>query len=283
LANITHPDSWFGTKYNMNIYRGCEHQCIYCDSRSECYQIAEFSDVLVKVNALERLRDELPRKRVVGTIGTGAMSDPYTPAERHYNLTGQALEYIATQRFPVLIITKSDLILKDLAALRAISAVYAAVAFTITTADDDLAARLEPGAPAPSARLRAMATLAAAGVYVGVTMMPILPFLEDSEENVSAIMAGAKEAGAGFVLPGLAVTLRDRQRDYFYRALERLYPDQKLPERYARRYGESYGCPPPNAPRLEQVIGEQAQRLGLPLRMKHYQPHPVREQLSLFA
>jgi DNA repair photolyase len=108
------PDTWFGLKYNMNLYRGCQHQCIYCDSRSECYQIEDFSDILVKANAIELLRAELASKRVKGTIGTGSMNDPFMPLEKKINLTGRALEVIAEFRFPVHVITKSDLVLKDI-------------------------------------------------------------------------------------------------------------------------------------------------------------------------
>jgi len=130
LSHTRNPDAWFGIKYNMNLYRGCEHQCIYCDSRSECYQIGNFSDVLVKVNAIQLLRKELASKRVKGTIGTGSMSDPYMPAEARLNMTGQALEVIAQFRFPVHIITKSDLILKDLDTLCEINNVHASVCLT---------------------------------------------------------------------------------------------------------------------------------------------------------
>src|SRR5512140_1498109 len=147
LSSAKQPDPWFGIKYTMNLYRGCMHQCIYCDSRSECYQIENFTDVLVKVNAIDLLRKELPRKRVKGTIGTGSMSDPYLPLEATLNLTGRALEVIAQQQFPLHALTKSDLVLRDLETLREISRVYAAVSFTITTADDDLGRKLEPGAP----------------------------------------------------------------------------------------------------------------------------------------
>ena len=114
LSSAKQPDPWFGIKYTMNLYRGCQHQCIYCDSRSECYQIEDFDhDVLVKANALDLLRDELPRKRVKGTVGTGSMNDPYMPLEAKLNLTGRALEIIADHRFPVHVITKSDLVVRD--------------------------------------------------------------------------------------------------------------------------------------------------------------------------
>jgi DNA repair photolyase len=161
LATVKQPDPWFGLKYNMNLYRGCQHQCIYCDSRSECYQIEDFAEIQVKVNALEKLSDEIRRKRVKGTIGTGSMNDPYMPIEAERNLTRGALQIIAAAKFPVHIITKSDLVLRDLDILKEISQVYAAVSFTITSADDSLAKKLEPGAPVSSRRFAALKTLAA--------------------------------------------------------------------------------------------------------------------------
>ena len=177
LSSVKQPEPWFGLKYNMNLYRGCQHRCIYCDSRSECYGIEDFDgEVLVKANALDLLTDELSRKRVKGTIGTGSMNDPYMPAEAEQNLTGQALEIIAGFRFPVHIITKSDLVLRDLALLERISEVYSAVTFTLTTVDDELARKVEPGAPAPSARLRAMRVLADHGILTGVTPDAHSPF-----------------------------------------------------------------------------------------------------------
>lgn len=269
LAHHKEPDPWFGIQYNFNIYRGCQHQCIYCDSRSECYGIEDFNDVLVKVNAIERLRDELPRKRAVGVIGTGSMSDPYTPVELHYNLTGQALRVIAEHRFPLHLITKSDLIVRDVAPLEQIARdTRAAVSFTLTTVEDDLARILEPGAPLPSARLRTMTTLAAHGVTVGVTLMPVLPFIEDTAENITAVLTAAHAHGARYALIGLGVTLRNRQREYFYARLDEHFPG--LRERYARRYGGRYHCPPPNAHQLQVEAEALCARLGL---AQHLEPY----------
>jgi DNA repair photolyase len=281
LAHSKVPDPLFGIKYTMNIYRGCQHQCIYCDSRSECYQIEDFTDVLVKVNTLELLTKELKSKRIRGTIGTGSMSDPYIPVEAHYRLTERALQIIAENRFPVHAITKSDMVVRDREVLRSIGQVYAAVSFTITTADDDLARKLEPGAPPPSARFRAMAALAAAGIYTGVTMMPILPYIEDTEDNVAAIAERARDCGASYILPWFGMTLRDRQRAYYYNKLDGLFPG--LSTRYQQRYGERYECPTSNAARLDQMFGELCARYGLARRMRHYTPEPIHAQLSLFA
>ena len=270
LSAAPHPDPWFGIKYTMNLYRGCQHQCIYCDSRSQCYQIENFGDVLVKTNAVELLRQELPRKRVKGTIGTGSMNDPYMPLEDERRLTAQALMVIAEHRFPVHVLTKSDRVLRDLETLREIGRVYAAVSFTITAAEDELSKRVEPGAPPSSRRFQAMQVLAANGILTGVTMMPILPFIEDTEENIAGIVVRARDAGARYILPAFGMTLRDRQRAYYYLQLDRLFPG--LREKYERRYGDRYECPDPNARRLEMIFRELCDRYGLFTRMPLYTP-----------
>ncbi len=224
LAKVKGEDGWFGLRYNMNIYRGCQHQCIYCDSRSECYGIEDFRDVLVKANALEVLARELPAKRNKGRIGTGSMSDPYGPVEMQYKLTGRALALIALHRFPVHILTKSDLVRRDLPTLREMGRAGASVSFTITAADDGLAAKLEPGAPPPSRRFAAMRELAAAGVHTGTLMMPVLPFLTDTPANIAAIVQGTAAAGGSYVVPAFGMTMRDRQRAYFTRLWTGSFP-----------------------------------------------------------
>jgi len=280
LSHVKQPDTWFGLKYNMNLYRGCQHQCIYCDSRSLCYGIEKFSDVVVKVNAIELLEDELPRKRVKGTIGTGAMSDPYTPAEKTYNLTGQALEVIARFAFPVHIITKSDMVLKDLETLQDINRTQATVSFSITTTDDDLARRLEPGAPLPSDRLKAMTILAAKGIQVGVTMMPILPFIEDSAANIANIIKKAKAAGASYIVPWIGMSLRDRQRAYYYDKLDRLFPGMR--GQYVRKFGNQYSCSANHADQLYKLFNELCAHYHLAQSVQQFTPKSSPEQLSLF-
>lgn len=270
LSHSRQPDPWFGLKYNMNLYRGCQHQCIYCDSRSECYGIEQFSDVLVKVNAIDLLRRELPCKRVKGTIGFGSMSDTYGPVERDYNLTGRALEVIAAHGFPVHIITKSDLVLKDLDTLRAVNRVFAVISFTITTADDDLARRIEPGAPPPSRRLKALAALAEQGIHTGVTLMPVLPFLEDSETNIVEIVRQAKAHGAEYVLPAFGMTLRDRQREYYYAQLDRLFPGLRI--RYEQRFGNRYSCAAQGADRLAARFEEVCAEVGMSTHVSRWTP-----------
>ncbi len=273
LNTVSGKDDWFGLKYNMNLYRGCQHQCIYCDSRSECYQIENFADIHVKVNAIDLLEDALPRKRVRGTIGLGSMNDPYMPVERKYNLTGRALQVIARNKFPIHIITKSDLVLKDLETLRQVNRVYAAISFTITTADDDLAAKLEPGAPLPSKRYAAMRALAENGILTGITMMPILPFIEDTEENIARIVELAHENGASYILPWFGMSLRTGSREYYYARLDERFPGLK--QRYIRQYGERYICNAPNWHKLEAVFHKKCQHFGIAASMPKFTPEPV--------
>ncbi len=280
LSHRKEPDSWFGVKYNMNIYRGCQHQCIYCDSRSECYQIEDFNDVLVKVNAIPLLRRELASKRVKGTIGFGSMSDPYTQIEHKYQLTRQALEVIADMRYPVHMLTKSDLVLRDLDLLKQINEVFAIVSFTLTTADDDLAAILEPHAPLPSARLRAMQTLVENGISCGVMLMPILPFIEDTPENITGIVEATHQHGGSYILPSMGLSLRDRQREYYFEKLDEHYPG--LSDKYRQAYGESYQNVPPNIRALEKHLTSLCRQFHIPLRVPRYTPPAQPQQMALF-
>ncbi len=287
LSSSRQPDPWFGIKYTMNLYRGCAHRCVYCDSRSECYGIENFDgEVLVKTNALDLLRRELRSKRVKGYVGTGSMNDPYMPLERELRLTGRALEIIAELRFPVHVLTKSDLVLRDIELLAAIEQAAggaspgAVVSFTITTADDDLARKLEPGAPPSSARFRAMAAFADRGIATGVMLMPVLPFIEDDPENIRQIVEQAHACGARHVVPAFGMTLRDRQREHYYRQLDRLFPG--LSERYRRAFGERYSAAAERAAQLETLFAELAGRLGLARTVAPYQVAEAR-QLALFC
>ena len=273
LSSCKQPDPWFGIKYTMNLYRGCGHHCIYCDSRSECYQIEDFDgEVLVKANALDLLRSELPRKRVKGYVGTGSMNDPYQPLERVRGLTRGALEIIAACRFPVHVITKGDLVVRDadlLCAIRDATGPRAAVvSFTITTPDDDLSRKLEPGAPPSSARFAALETLAAHGLWAGVTLMPVLPFIEDDEESIRRLVTQAAECGAKYVMPAWGMTLRSRQRTYYYDELDRLFSD--LRHKYERMYGERYSARSPKAQRLQCVFDELAAKYRLERTVEPY-------------
>ena len=208
------------------------------------------------------------------------MNDPYMPLEATRNLTGQALQIIAENQFPVHVITKSDLVLRDLDTLKQISQTYAAVSFTITTADDALGKQLEPGAPLVSKRFTAMKTLADNGILTGVTMMPILPFIEDSQENIRAIVAQAHASGARYIIAAFGMTLRDRQREYFYAQLDRLFPGVR--PRYERAFGERYSAPANNARTLEKIFHEECARYGIAIRMPQFAPQKKTAQPSLF-
>lgn len=280
LSSRARPDPWFGLRYTFNIYRGCQHGCIYCDSRSLCYGIEEFDEILVKANALERLADELPRKGIRGLVGTGSMSDPYGPVEADLLLTRGALEIVARHGFPLHLITKSDLVVRDadlLARIALDTACY--VWFTITTTDDALAALVEPRSPSPTRRLAAIRALSGAGVTTGVTPMPVLPYLEDTVENVTDVVRRAADSGASYVIPVFSMTMRDRQRDYYYAALDRQWPG--LSERYRRRYGKRYECPGDRAPRLQQAFAELVAAYGLASRVPPWAPAAA-TQATLF-
>ncbi len=279
LNSVKQPDTWFGFRYNMNLYRGCQHQCIYCDSRSECYQIEDFAEILIKSNALDLLDKELARKRIKGTIGFGSMNDPYMPVEATYNMTGQALAIVARRRFPVHIITKSDLVLRDIPLLQQIAPIYAAVTLSITTADDKLAKLVEPGAPPSSHRFQAIRTLTDNGVLSGVAMMPILPFIEDNEENITAIVEQAHAAGAAYILSAFGLSCRDRQRDYFYEKLDRLFPGMR--QKYEARFGNRYNCESPKAAELQRLFCQLTDHYGIARHMPVFQMDKP-EQLKMF-
>jgi len=280
LVSCKNPESWFGVKYNMNVYRGCEHQCIYCDSRSECYGIENFNDVLVKINAVELLRSELASKRIKGTVGTGAMSDPYTFAESKYNLTGETLKVIAEFGFPVHITTKSDMILKDVETLQEINRVYASVSFTLTTCDDELAGKLEPLAPSPTHRLTAMRKLSGLGICTGINLMPVLPFIEDNIHNITGIVEKAAESGASYIVAWFGMTLRDRQRAYYYEKLDKLFPGMK--QKYLDKFKNSYSCTIENEAKIRIVFEEACKKHGISTVMPSYDKAVPVEQLTLF-
>ncbi|MCL1821924.1 MAG: radical SAM protein [Prolixibacteraceae bacterium] len=264
----------------MNLYRGCQHGCIYCDTRSKCYGINDISVIYVKQNALELLRGELASKRKnKATIGTGSMNDPYMPVEKELELTRKALRIIGDNKFPVHIITKSNLVARDIDILQDISQTYAAVSFTITSADDMLSQKTEPLAPPPSERFVAMEKLTERGIYTGVTLMPILPFINDNTGNIENIVRKAKDAGASYIISMFGVTLRKGSREYFYKALDGKFPG--IREKYQSRFGERYECYSPNYKLLENTFQELTTKLGIDIKMKFYEPKTYIQQ-SLF-
>ncbi len=256
--------SWFGCDYNMNLYRGCPHGCIYCDSRSACYHVENFDHVRVKENALLLVRDELRRKGKTGVIGSGAMCDSYNPFEQTELVTRHALELIDAFGFGISMLTKSDRIVRDADMYQSIAEHSPVLCMeTVTTADDDLAAKLEPGAPSPTRRFAALKRLADAGVCTGVVMTPLLPFIEDNEENIRGIIEKTAESGARFLYGIMGVTVRDGQREYFYDGLERAFPGQGLAARYAKTYGNRYYCASRRAASLWEFFTRECERAGL--------------------
>ncbi|MCD7973402.1 MAG: radical SAM protein [Candidatus Azobacteroides sp.] len=279
LSRLRKKDDYFGITYNMNLYRGCQHGCIYCDTRSACYGINDISSISVKENAPELLQKELASKKEKATIGTGSMNDPYMPLEKELTLTRRALEKIYLRRFPVHIITKSTLVYRDYDLLQALSGTYAAVSFTITAFKDSLSRKIEPNAPSTSERFRTMKLLAEKGIYTGITMMPLLPFINDTEENIRSLLLKAKESGAGYVIPMIGVTLRNGSREYFYNALDESFPGIK--GKYMVRFGDKYECFSKNYKSLYKLVYEYCKELNLPTRMTFYQTD-IHTQLSLF-
>ena len=273
------PDDPFGIRYNMNIYRGCQHQCIYCDSRSTCYGIENFADILIKENALELLEKELKSKRKKGTVGLGSMNDPYMPIEMKMELTRGALKLIKKYYFGVHVITKSNLVVRDIDLLKEISKVYAAVSLTITAADDKLAREIEPVAPSSSERFEAIKKLADEGIYTGIVLTPVLPFITDNKENIEEIILKGKNAGAKYVLCWAGMTIREGQREYFYNELDKKFPGLK--EKYVKRYGNRYSCPAPRHEELYKIFVDKCKKESIKTRMDFYMELKT-EQVSLF-
>lgn len=265
LQKASHGEEWFGIDYNMNLYKGCCHKCIYCDSRSNCYQVEEFDRVRAKENEIEILNQELKSKRKKGVIGIGAMSDTYNPFEREYEITRKVLELISYYNFGVSIETKSNLITRDIDIFKKInSKANVILKFTITTADDNLSKKIEPGVCVSSERLKGMKELASAGLFVGTLLTPIIPFITDSEDNIRNVIRLSAENGAKFVFSMGGVTLRENQRDYFFKQLDKLFPG--LREKYIITYGNNYFCYPVNK-NLKNVFIEECEKYGLLYKM----------------
>lgn len=259
--------AWFGLEYNMNLYRGCCHGCIYCDSRSDCYGTGEFDRVRVKKDALRIVRDDLRRKVRFGVVGTGSMSDPYNPHEESLELTRHALELVGAYGFGAAVTTKSPLVTRDADILKEIAAnAPVLVKVTVTAADDRLCRLIEPRAAPSSERLAAVAELSRRGIYTGILLMPVLPFLLDTDENITEILRMAEDAGARFVYPAFGVTLRDTQREHFLDRLEELFPGTEA--KYLRQFGSRYQCASPRAGELYRVFQEECGKRGLLYKMQ---------------
>jgi DNA repair photolyase len=191
-------------------------------------------------------------------------------------LTRKALQIIANEKFPVHVITKSNIVERDADVLQDISKIYAAVSFTVTAADDSLSRKIEPHAPPSSERFKAMRLLAEKGIYTGVTLMPVLPFINDTKENIIAIVERAKESGASYILPMFGMTLRKGSREYYYRALDENFAG--ISEKYRSHFGERYECFSHNAKALTDTFKEQCVKLGKDSRMRFYHPKEYKQQ-----
>ncbi len=253
-----------GESWGMNVYRGCTHGCIYCDSRSRCYQFTHpFEDVEVKQNAPELLEEALRARKKKCMIGTGSMSDPYMHCEAELGLTRRCLEIIRRYGFGAAVQTKSDRILRDIDLLDQINQrAKCVVQITLTTADEALCSLVEPNVCGTRRRIEVLERMRERGIPTVVWLSPILPFLNDTEENVQALLDACIRTGVrGVVCFGMGLTLREGDREYYYAALDRHFPGLK--KKYAQRYGNAYEVPSPNADRLMRLFQDTCRKNGL--------------------
>lgn len=243
------------SKNGMNLFRGCTHGCIYCDSRSKCYQMNHsFEDIEVKENSIELLEDRLKRKRKKCMIGMGSMTDPYINEELKLNYTRQAIEIINKYDFGLTLITKSSNIIRDLDLLKEInSKTKCVVQITLTTYDERLCRIIEPNVSTTKERVETLIKLREAGIPTVVWMTPILPYINDTKENVIGILNYCKEAKVkGILCFGMGLTLREGNREYFYSKLDKYFP--YLKDRYIREFGNSYVINSKNNYRLMKIF-----------------------------
>ena len=267
LSKVKNGDYWYGVDYNMNLYRGCSHGCIYCDSRSNCYHIDNFDVPKGKENALLILEKELSKKKDNGVIGIGAMSDTYNPNEKQYEQTRGALKLISKYNFGVSIDTKSDLILRDLDLLKEINSKNnVIIKFTITTPNDELSKIIEPNVCVSSKRFEAIKKLSDNGIFTGIMMNPVLPFITDSEEDIKKLVKMAYDSGAKFIHTYMGMTLRENQRDYYYDKLDKYF--NGLKEKYIKYYKDRYECVVPNYKSLYKTFTNECDKYGILYNMK---------------
>lgn len=274
----------------MNIYRGCSHGCIYCDARSTCYQMKhDFEDIEVKINAPALLERALKSKKKKCMIGTGAMSDPYIPLELDLGLTRQCLELIDYYGFGLAIQTKSDRILRDLDLLKSINTkAKCVVQMTLTTYDEELCKKLEPAVCTTKRRAEVLNIMRDEGIPTVVWMSPILPFINDTRDNIEGLLSYCTTAKVKGILQfGMGLTLRDGDRQYYYQQLERFLPG--MVERYVRTYQEQYELPSPNEKELMDLLIGECKKNQIMYRardifeyMHRYESKMDGQQLSMF-
>ncbi|MCI9145523.1 MAG: radical SAM protein [Eubacterium sp.] len=251
-------------KNGMNLYRGCSHGCIYCDSRSKCYNMRhDFEDIEIKENAVELLENALKHKRKKCMIGTGSMTDPYIPLEMELQNVRKALSLIYENGFGFTVITKSNRILRDIDLLQKINEkTKCVVQMTLTTADEALCRKIEPGVSATKERFEVLKQMRDAGIPAVVWLSPILPFINDTWENISSILDMCIEAKVyGIICFGMGVTLRDGNREYFYSQLDKYFPGLK--GEYIKVYGNQYAVSSPDNKRLMKLFNEKCDEHGI--------------------
>ncbi len=277
---------WFGIDYHMNLYKGCSYGCIYCDSRSDAYHIDNFDVVRSKVDALKILEEELASKQNKGVVSFGTLSDPYNKEEEIYEITRGALELIKRYEFGVSIDTKSDLILRDIDLLKEIQEKNnVIIKISVTAYEDDLARLLEPNVISSTRRFEVLKTLRENGIYAGILMTPVLPFITDSEDNIKTLVHKACENDAKFIYTKMGMTLRRRAREYYYEHIDKLYPG--LSTDYKAVYEKNLVVNPLKYKDLLEVFVNECNKYHLLCDMseiiKDYKRKiPTREQISLF-
>ena len=250
--------------WGMNIYRGCSHGCIYCDSRSRCYQFTHpFEDIEVKQNAPELLEAALRSKRKKCMIATGSMSDPYMHCEEKLRLTRKCLEIILRYGFGATLLTKSDRVLLDMDLLEEIHRkTKCVVQMTLTTYDDNLCRIVEPNVCTTRRRIEVLEEMRHRGIPTVVWLTPILPFINDTEDNIKAILAECIRVGVkGIICFDMGLTLREGDREYYYAALDKSFPGMK--KRYIQRYANAYALPSPRAKELMGLFWNTCRQHGL--------------------
>ena len=277
---------WFGIDYHMNLYKGCSYGCIYCDSRSDAYHIENFDLIKSKVDALKILEEELACKQYKGVVSFGTLSDPYNKEEEKYEITRGALELIKKYEFGVSIDTKSDLILRDIDLLKEINEKNnVIIKISITTYEEDLAKILEPFVISPTRRFEVLKKLRENGIYAGVLMMPVLPFITDSEDNIKTLIYKAKENEAKFIYTKMGMTLRRKAREYYYEHIDKLYPGLSID--YKAVYEKNLVASPLRYKELLELFVNECTKHHILCDMgeiiaDYKKRIPTREQISLF-
>ncbi|MFH0993689.1 MAG: radical SAM protein [bacterium] len=284
LVPAKEPARWFGIAYDADPYRGCSLGCIYCDSRNAIPVGEAFDSIAYRDDAADLLAAELAAKPTGTIIGIGSLYESYNPLEPSVKLTRRILETIAAAAMGVVVVTKSDLVLADIDLLKRIREKAAvAVVFSVTATNEDVVKKLEPGAASTTDRFKAIAKLSSEGILTGVLMQPIVPFITDTEANVTAIVRRAKDAGAAFVYPSFGMNLSGRQRDHFFEMIDREFP--RLKNVYMDYFGSRFSCQSKFAPALKKAFVFECKKLKIKYGMndivKAIKPTSV-VQLKLF-